>query len=34
MEVNLKMHLSKQSLMKMVLNIISLVQELHNKMEL
>jgi len=34
MEMNLKMHPSKHSLMKMVLNIISLVQELHKKMEL
>jgi len=34
MEVNLKMHLLNHSLMKMVLNIIFLVQELHNKMEL
>jgi len=31
---NLKMHLSKHSLMKMVLSIIFLVQELPNKMEL
>jgi len=29
-----EMHPSKHSLMKMVLNIISLVQELHSKMEL
>jgi len=34
MEENLKMHPSKHSLMKMVLNIISLMQELHSKMEL
>jgi len=34
MEVNLKIHPSKPSLMKMVLNIIFLVQELYNKMEL
>ena len=34
MEVNLKMHPSKHSLMIIVLNIISLVQELHTKMEL
>jgi len=33
MEENLKMHPSKHSLMKMVLNIISLVHELHSKME-
>jgi len=34
MEVNLKMNPSKHSLMKMVLNITFLVQELHNKMEM